>query len=294
MKPLRDQTIRARFPGRVREALKAGVGAFGSMTSSRRLLPSFIIIGGQRCGTTSLYQYLAEHPAIAPAATKEVHFFDTRYGRGLAWYRGHFPTRTAAERVRRRTGFEPITGEATPYYLFHPLAPERIARELPFARFVVMLREPVSRAISQHQHERSLGSESLTFEEAVAQEPGRLAGEEEHILADPSYQSYAHQHHSYLSRGRYAEQLERWFALFPRERFLILETGRFFQDPESGYNEVQRFLGIPVQRRRDFSTYNASSGGKVSDAELERLADYFKPHNLRLYELLGEDLGWDS
>jgi hypothetical protein len=294
MKPLGDISIRSRLPGRVRGALRAGVGAFGAVTSGRRLLPTFIIIGAQRSGTTSLYQYLAEHPAIAPAATKEVHFFDTRYGRGLSWYRGHFPTRATAERGRRRTGFEPIAGEASPYYLFHPLAPERIAHDLPFAKFIVMLRDPVSRAVSQYQHERSLGAEDLSIEEAFAQEPARLAGEHERMLADHSYNSYSHQHHSYMSRGEYAEQLERWFAVFPRERFLIIETGRFFKDPETGFGDVQRFLGIPVQRRREFTAYNKSSRTPLDDAVIERLRRHFVPHNRRLYELLGEDFGWDA
>lgn len=294
MKPLGESSLRSRLPGRLRLALRAGVGTFGAVTSSRRLLPTFVIIGAQRSGTTSLYQYLAEHPAIAAAATKEVHFFDTRYGRGLSWYRGHFPTRASAERGRRRTGFEPIAGEASPYYLFHPLAAERIARDLPFAKFIVMLRDPVSRAVSQYQHERSLGAEDLGMEDAFAQEPARLAGEAERIISDPSYNSHSHQHHSYLSRGQYAEQLERWFAVFPRERFLILETRSFFKDPETGFGDVQRFLGIPVQRRGEFAAYNTSSRTSVDDDVIARLREHFVPYNRRLYELLGEDFGWDA
>jgi sulfotransferase family protein len=293
VRPLGDISLRSRLPDRVRFALREWVGAFGSVTGGRRILPTFVIIGAQRSGTTSLYQYLTEHPAIAAAATKEVHFFDTRYGRGLSWYRGHFPTRASAERARRRTGFEPVAGEASPYYLFHPLAPERIARDLPFAKFIVMLRDPVSRAVSQYQHERSLGAENLDIEDAFAQEPARLGGEHERILSDPSYNSYSHQHHSYLSRGQYAEQLEHWFGVFPRERFLILETRRFFKDPETGFGDVQRFLGIPVQRRLEFTAYNTSSRTRVDDDVIARLREHFAPHNRRLYELLGEDLGWD-
>jgi Sulfotransferase domain len=294
MKPLGDTSLRAKLPGRVRDALKSSVGTFGAVTGSRRLLPSFIIIGAQRSGTTSLYQYLAEHPGIASAATKEVHFFATRYGRGISWYRGHFPTRASAERARRRTGFEPIAGEATPYYLFHPLSPERIAHDLPFAKFIVMLREPVSRAISQYQHERSLGAEDLSINDAFARESARLEGEHDRIMSDPTYHSYSHQHHSYRSRGQYAEQLERWFAVFPRERFLILETGRFFKDPETGYSDVQRFLGVPVQRRRDFGAYNTSSRTQIGEDTVAGLKEHFAPHNRRLYELLGEDFGWDA
>ncbi len=116
------------------------------LTSGSRRLPDFIILGAQRAGTSSLYYYLSQHPQILPAVRKELHFFDDHYRRGLGWYRSQFPTRGA-----RGT----ITGEATPYYLSHPHAPARIQRLLPQARLIVLLRNPVERAISHYFFEVS-------------------------------------------------------------------------------------------------------------------------------------------
>ena len=112
-----------------------------------RLLPDFIIIGTQRGGTTSLYSYLASHPSVGPASTKEVHFFDNKYTKGLAWYRAHFPSaieKYYAEHIQKRKF---ITGESSPYYLFHPHVPKRVAKDVPHAKFIVLLRNPVDRAI---------------------------------------------------------------------------------------------------------------------------------------------------
>src|SRR5262249_27856015 len=151
----------------------------------------FVIIGTQRGGTTSLYRYLIDHPDVAGAMlTKEVHYFDTNLRRGPGWYRAFFPTKAARDRHRRRTGRELVAGEASPYYLFHPLVPDRAHELLPDAKLVVMLRDPVERAFSHHGHEVELGYEQLGFAEALDREPERLAGELERMRADPAYVSF--------------------------------------------------------------------------------------------------------
>src|SRR5437879_9845243 len=126
-----------------------------------RLLPDFIIIGTQRGGTTSLYSYLASHPSVGPASTKEVHFFDNKYTKGLAWYRAHFPSaieKYYAEHIQKRKF---ITGESSPYYLFHPHVPKRVAKDVPHAKFIVLLRNPVDRAYSQYNHAVDGGRETV-------------------------------------------------------------------------------------------------------------------------------------
>src|SRR5690349_3699828 len=181
---------------------------FRGVTSPRRLLPDFLIIGAQRGGTTSLYNYLQAHPNIHSASIKEVHFFDRKFQKGVHWYRAHFPmrlTKVYAGRFRHE-GF--VTGEASPAYLFHPQVPERIARLLPRVKLIVLLRNPVDRAYSQYYHTLQLGYETLTFEEAIAAEEERIAGEREKISQDEYYQSHAFKHQSYLSRGIYVDQLQ--------------------------------------------------------------------------------------
>src|SRR4051794_20653441 len=160
------------------------------VTSPARVMPTFLIIGGQRCGSTSLFSYLARHPAVGRSRGKEVHFFTLEYERGLAWYRSHFPTRLTVASTRRRLGVDMIAGEATPYYLFHPLAPYRVQAVLPEARLIAVLRDPVDRAYSHYQHEVALGVETLGFAEAVEAESDRLDGEEDRIEQDPRYVSF--------------------------------------------------------------------------------------------------------
>src|SRR5262249_28187228 len=154
---------------------------------------------------------------------KEVSFFDRHYARGEAWYRGHFPNALRRRAVERRTGAVPLAGEASPSYVFHPFAPERVAKLVPDVRLVVLVRNPVDRALSHYHHEVALGRESLSFEDAVEQEDGRMRGELDR-MRDPSYFSHAWWNYTYLARGRYAEQLERWLTVFPRERLLIVPS----------------------------------------------------------------------
>jgi sulfotransferase family protein len=254
------------------------------MSAGGRPLPTFLVIGAQKAGTTSLHAYLCEHPRVAPPVTKEVHFFDHEFHRGLGWYRAHF---------KRESEPSLLSGEATPYYLFHPLVPARVAAALPDCKLIVVLRNPIDRAFSHHNHERALGFERLDFEAAIEAEPERLAAEEERILADPAYRSFAHQHHSYLSRGRYAEQLERWLACFDRDRMLMLGAEDLFAEPGSVVREAQEFLGLEAAMPTDLTAKNARAYAPIDAATRAALRDEFAPHNARLYELVGRDFGWD-
>src|SRR4051794_23277123 len=176
------------------------------MTAPARMTPSFLICGGQRCGTTSLYRALAAHPVVLKAVLhKGVHYFDTSYRRGMNWYRGHFPTQRQAERIAERYGVPARTFESSPYYMYHPQAAARIAHDLPYAKIVVLVRDPVERAYSQHAHEVARGFEpEHDFGTALALEPARLHRQEERLGGDPSDYSFAHQHHPDRGRGEEA------------------------------------------------------------------------------------------
>src|SRR3984957_14987386 len=182
----------------------------GRLTHQVRMLPGFLIVGAQRGGTKSMYRTLSQHPAVLKAVLhKGVHYFDTGYDHTMGWYQGHFPLRVRAARARRATGDEPLTFESSPYYMFHPLAAGRISRDLPGVKLLVLVRDPVERAYSAHAHELARGYETEPFERALELEDERLAGEAERIVAEPGYLSHSHQHHAYLTRGLYADQLER-------------------------------------------------------------------------------------
>lgn len=265
----------------------------GRATASARVLPDFLIVGAQRAGTTSLHRTLVQHPHVLPAGLhKGVHYFDTNYDKDLAWYRGHFPTRAAVAWSRHRTGVRPLTGEASPYYMFHPAVPARIAEHLPDARLVVLLRDPVERAYSAYTHERARGFESLPFVDALAAEPGRLHGEQERLLADPGYTSLAHQHNAYLARGRYIEQLDRLEAAVGRGRLCVVDSDELFTDATYGLGQVIDFLGLQPLQLATMEQRNARPRSSMDPEVRARLEDYFAPYDERLAAWWGRVPRW--
>jgi len=252
------------------------------------MLPNFLIIGAQRSGTTWLYENLVKHPEIIPASTKEVHFFDNNFSRGLEWYKSHF-THTKNSQINNHS--KSITGEASPYYIFHPLAPERISNIIPSVKIIILLRNPVDRAFTHYHHEVILRAEKSTFEEAISSEPTRLEGEEEKIINNKNYYSFNHQHFSYLSRGIYISQLERWMNLFPTKQILIIKSEDFFSEPQLTIENVFNFLNVPLIKI-DFNKPNIFNHDKMGSSTKEYLEEYFKPHNQSLYKFLNRDFSW--
>jgi hypothetical protein len=275
----------------VRSTVTRANERFRTLSSPLRLLPDFIIIGGQRCGTTSLYKYLVEHPEIAPARRKEVHFFDNNFEHGLHWYSAHFPLRLSRQ-AQSAFGKPLICGEASPYYLFHPLVPQRIRDTLPNVKLITLLRDPAARAYSHYHLSKRLGLEPLIFEEAIAAEDSRLAGEAERMVANERYYSLSHQHHSYLARGIYVDQIARWHATFPTEQLLILRSEDFYADPGGIIRQVTDFIGVDPIRKQHFDIHNDGKYSTLTTATRDFLYEYFEPHNQRLSEYLGRDFGW--
>ncbi len=272
------------LPRRVRRPLTATRVALRRPTASLRTLPEFLILGAQRSGTTSLYRYLAAHPAVAPPVRKEIQYFTLHFGRGTRWYRSHFPV--AARQA--------VSFEATPYYLFHPVAAERAAATVPNAKLVALLRDPVSRAFSHWQHNASRGLETLGFDAALDAEPERLALDAER-LADPGYRSDAHRLWSYAARGRYAEQLERWLAVYPRQQLLVVRSDDLYGRPAETHARVLDFLELPPHTLDSYPRYTRRvSAAEMTDATRRRLTAYFRPHNERLAALLGEQFTWEA
>jgi hypothetical protein len=262
--------------------LRNAVWTYGRATSSSRPLPDFLILGAQKAGTTALYGYLRWHPRIGGPAWKEASYFDRHYGRGVRWYRGHFPIRKGAR----------IVGEASPGYLFHPLAPERVRATVPEAKLIALLRDPVDRALSHYHHEVRLGRERLSFEAAIEAEPERTRGEEERLVREPGYFSHAWWNYTYLARGRYAEQLERWLAIFPREQMLVLPSEELAAKPGRAYARVLEFLGAPSHDLDSYPRLYEQRYDEMRPETRRRLAERFAEPNSRLYELLGRDFGW--
>ena len=265
--------------------------AIGHLSASVRVLPDFLILGAQRAGTASLYYTLTRHPCVVAAVRKEVNFFDFGYWRGPEWYRGFFPTRAAMASLRRDRGAA-VTGEATPYYLFHPASPARVKTVAPDARLIVLLRNPVDRAYSHFQREVAKRREPLAFAEALAREAERLRGEEERLRTDARYHSLAHQRFSYRARGIYVVQLRAWMREFPRERFLILESEALFADPAPVLAEVTAFLNLPAWQPGTIGRHNQMRYTALDPTVRTDLEAFYTPYNAQLEALLGRTFSW--
>ncbi len=177
--------------------------------------------------------------------------------------------------------------------MFDPRVPERMRRLLPDAKVIFLLRNPASRAFSHYQHSLRRRREPLTFEAAIAAEPARLAGEHERLLAEPGYQSSAHQHYSYLRRGIYVDQLSRWQAHFSPEQLLVLQSERMFSEPAETLANVLDFLELDHWMPERFGNrYLGGYRATMAPETREQLADYFAPHNEHLFELLNTRYDW--
>jgi hypothetical protein len=281
-------TLKWRYTQAFREVIHDARSISRRPTASRRMLPSFMIIGGQRCGTTSMYRYLSEHPDIVEPLGKELHYFTYEYTKSTVWYQSHFPLHTNSTKQ---------TFEATPYYLFHPAAAVRVHGLLPAARLVVLLRNPVDRAFSHYQHNRGLGLEPLSFEEALAAEETRLAGENERLMEDPAYPGLAHRRYSYFSRGCYTEQITEWYRVFPREQILVLFSEDFYRNTAKVFGEVLDFLGLKPFDLGSYPRYTRRATWHeppLAEKTRRELAERYTVPNQRLAQLMGRDPGWND
>ena len=256
------------------------------LTAPLRGMPSVLLIGAQRSGSTSLFNYLAQHPDVRVPLGKEIHYFDLHYARGLTWYQGRFP-------YRHRLGAGRLTLDASPYYLLHPLAPQRAAELLPEVKLIALLRHPVERAVSHYQHEVRGGRESLSLPDALEAEAERTAGEEERVAREPGYYSYAHHRYTYQRRGIYLDQLQRWVRQYDRSQLLIMQSERLFRDPVGATADVHRFLGLRPHRLEHYQPFLHGGYDRSLPPDLrQRLTAYFAPHNRALFDWLGEEYDW--
>jgi hypothetical protein len=270
--------------------------AYSNLTGFAHMLPDFYLIGAQKSGTSALYDYLVQHPSVHPCITKEPRFFDKYYQRGINWYRSCYPFTFKKNLETKIFNRKFLTGEATERYLEHPHVPERIKKVTPNAKFIVLLRNPITRAYSHYNMRYESKKEDLSFEQAINQEEERTKGEFKKMLEDENYYSKEYFHHSYLDKGIYVEKLKRWMKIFPKEQFLILKSEDFFKNPNTTYNQVLKFLDLPGWKLQEYKKIGAGVYKRpVIESKLEkRLVEFFKPYNEDLYKFLGIRFDWDK
>ena len=231
-----------------------------ALRRGERELPTYFIVGAKRAGTTSLDEYVVDHPLVLRGLVeKGCRYYDVNYARGPAWFRSHLPLSADLDRLERDLGARPIVGESSPYYCYHPEAPARIAADVPGARLLFVLRDPVQRAWSHYRYEVQRGFEDLDPDAALAAEAGRLA------QADDEARWFAHRHHSYVGRSRYAEQLRRLHEHFPEEQVLVVQSERVFTEPEATMARVFDHLGLPPHVQGDYRAHKALRAAAVPE-----------------------------
>lgn len=283
--------VTKQLPRRWKERSRDLYVTLGRTTAPWRLLPSFVMVGASRAGTTSLFRALSAHPqVIRPTVNKGIRYFDLNYYRPFDWYRAHFPLAPAAHRLN--SGEQPVTFEASGYYMFHPFAIQRLAKHLPDVNIVVMVRDPVERAFSAWKHESGRGFEWEDFESALQLEDERLIGEVERMSMDPTYESFCHRHHSHRHRGEYAQQLQRILDNFDRSQVHVMESEAFFQRPQQEFTGLLDFLGLHAFAPADFQQHNARPSASMPADAREQLRTHFRQHDEQLADILGRRPNW--
>lgn len=259
------------------------------VTAGMRSLPRFIVIGGQRCGTTSLFDYLSIHPGVRPAFRKEIHYFDMHFDRGESWYRSHFA-------LSRSIKPGVTTGDATPNYLVYPTAPERARAIAPNTKLVVLLRDPVERTHSSWRLNCRQGWEKRSFDQAIDEEFSQMESVTTAIEPLPTDREGSRREklrYAYLLKSQYAEHIERWLSFYPRDQLLVLQSEHLFSSPEKPLNQLTEFLEIGKGDPGGFPRINETAAADdISETSKRRLAEHLKPHNERLKELVEMEFDW--
>lgn len=222
--------------------------------------PNFLIIGAQKCGTTSLHFYLSQHKDIYCSEPKELHYFDSK--------------KSNIEKYKKKfSNNHKINGESTPIYIFHPNAPEKIKKELGQIKIIIVLRNPVLRAYSHYWHEIKRGWENRDFKTAI--------NEDIRLLGKPVNEKHI-RHYSYFSRGLYTNQIEKIRLLFNHENIKIIRFSELMSDPLKTTNETINFIDPTLETLNSIDNEPKNPAKIPRSMRINRLSGYSE-------ELLGED-----
>ena len=241
--------------------------------------PDFLIVGATKCGTSSLYYYLSHHPQILFSHKKELNFFVKHFNFGFDWYLSQFPTITDNQNF--------LTGEATPNYLRFPIVAQRIQKYCPDIKLIILLRNPVDRAISWHYHKRNTGLSEDTLEKAITKEMKLLETLSESDIINMGFNDPDN-----IIASLYYYQIKAWREYLNRHQFLILKSENFYHSPETTMEKVFNFLGLPAQKIAQYPKVNAGSYCSVDPELRKTLSAYFQPYNKSLEEYLNIQFNW--
>lgn len=237
-------------------------------------LPDYLTVGECKCGTSSMYHYLTRHPQILETygngiehylGTKELRFFDRHYAKGLDWYMSRFPD----------TNDEQITGEGASIYFGRSLCLHRIKKDLPQAKILVLLRNPVDRLYSHFHHMRKW-----------------IPGWKPKYTSFETFLNSAREEDNYLiEKGIYVEPLSKWLDAFSRQ-VMVISSEILLSEPQTICDNVFEWLGVKPFELESFEKLNTGENSPMKLETREMLEEFYAPHNQRLYDLLGYKMGW--
>jgi len=264
---------------------------FRVVTSPIRVCPDFIIVGEAKCGTTSAYHYIGQHPDVFSAIKKEPRNF-IEYPNSIAQCRRHYPTIIRKALHRGIGGSRFVAGEATAEYFANRHVPGVLSRLLPKVKIIVMLRHPSARALSDYQMFKNQKLVDESFEVIVDRSIRWLSNDDVYPwLLDAG--QYEHSTIRFVLRGIYFEPAQRWIKHFAKEQMLFVCSEDFFSETGETAERIFRFLGLDDHRveKLDVQRKGCYEWGAHKQA-LGKLDNFYSAHNEKLYALLGQDYGW--
>jgi len=262
-----------------------------AITGFIRVIPDFLVIGAKRCGTTSLYQHLPEHPCISKSPYDNMGFFNDNFHLGVNWYKSFFPTTFTRNKIKSKFG-DFLAFDVTTKYMEEESTANNVYQTKPNMKIIIILRNPVDRAYSQYHLSVRQTAERRSFEDVVEENMNRLNKEShEHYEIKPKFSV---KEDNYLKKGLYALQLRYWLKIFPRENILIVSAEEFESNQQIIYNKIFEFLNISKFEVKNTKKMEKGNYLPMKSETRNLLLDYFRPHNHELFELINMEFDWDK
>ena len=262
-----------------------------ALTGSIRVLPDFLVIGAKRCGTTSLFYHLPEHPCISKSPHDNMGFFNDNFHLGVNWYKSFFPTIFTRNKIKSEFG-NFLAFDVTTTYMEEESTANNVYQIKPNMKIIVILRNPVDRAYSQYHLSLREKAEKRSFEDAMEENMNELNKEShERYEIKPKFSV---EENNYLKKSLYAQQLRHWLNIFPMESMLILSTEEFESNQQVIYNKIFEFLNISQFEVKNTEKMEKGSYPQMKSETRSLLLDYFRSHNNELFKLINKKFDWEK
>jgi len=202
---------------------------------------------------------------------------------GHEWYKSQFP------RIPRNSSF--ITGEATPWYYMHEKIVEKMRQNYEHTKIIIVLRNPVDRAISDYYMTFNLGKEFRDISLAFKSEKEFLRFRNFYNLGQEYWEKHKY---GYLRRGLYSIYLEKWVSFYPKKQLLVLKSDDLFSNPENTMRSVFHFLGLPEYKPEKYRKYVQGKYNPIDNELYQKLTEFYHPYNQELEDLLGMKFDWNK